>query len=96
MHADNLKLLYNQYKTCIRNQFSEYLEDDDRYVSYFDKCQAQIQDIHNYYSPIFAKLHNTNPADEAFIDGEREKGVFILTKYGWDEKRSSNMYNILI
>jgi hypothetical protein len=92
MHEENLKIIYDQLKACIRNQFSNYLVEDDRYENYFTKCSQQRQDIHNYYSPQFEKYLKTNPANDEFLNGEVEKGVFILTKYGWDEKRGSNMY----
>jgi hypothetical protein len=91
MHQDNLKLLYDQLKACIKNQFSEYLEVDDRFENYFTKCNRQREEIYNYYGPHLEKYLKTTSAHEEYLSGEVEKGAYILTRYGWDEKRGSNM-----
>jgi hypothetical protein len=91
MHEANLKILYDQLKACIKSQFSDYLSVDDRYESYFTKCSQQRQDIIEYFVPEFNKYIKTNPSNDEYLSGEMEKGVFILSKYGWDNKRSSNM-----
>jgi hypothetical protein len=91
MHEAHLKFLYDELKACIKTQFSDYLGVDDRYENYFLKCSRQRDDINNYYIPYFEKYLFTNPDYDQYLNGEIDKSVYILTKYGWDQKRSSNM-----
>ena len=91
MHEENLKLLYNEYKACLRNQFSEYLGSDDRYTSYLDKCSAQINDIQNYYLTEFNKYFKIFSENDMYNEGNVDKDIHLFTRYGWDEKRIRNL-----
>jgi hypothetical protein len=41
--------------------------------------------------PILDSYTRTDTLKDEYLNGEMDKGVYILSKYGWDEKRSSNM-----
>ena len=91
MHQDNLKLLFKEYKNCMRNQFTNYFGKDDEYVSYKDKCWSQWNDIKKYYNSHLNKVYYVMPSRE-----EQEIEVNVSRRYrqfeshGWSENQVRN------
>lgn len=91
MYQDHVRMLFKEYKNCLRNELKENLVKDDVYTSYHDKCSNQWEDIRKFYNTTLNKINYALPIRE-----EKE----ILTRvgrrykqfaaYGWPENLVRN------
>jgi len=86
-HNENLKFLYEQYKSCMRMEFEDNLTRNDKYTSYFDKCLLQKQSIEDYYLSEFAKIDFVGVYDQEHLNRRVEQAYSALNPYGWSDKQ---------
>lgn len=49
MWREDLRMLYTQLRACYKREFAESLTKEDTYVPYSTQCQAEKEEITNYY-----------------------------------------------
>ncbi len=92
MHQETLKMLFKEYKNCLRNQLSEYFGKDDQYVSYKDKCWNQLDEIRNFYNSHLKKVYYAMPTREEFeVETKVERRYNQFGAHGWSENQVRNL-----
>lgn len=84
MYQDQLRMLFREYKNCLRHELKENLLKDDVYTSYSEKCLNQWEDIRKFYNKTLNKVNYILPERE-----EKEINVRVgrrynqFASYGW-------------
>ncbi len=91
MHEDHLRMLFKEYKNCLKHEFSDYFGKDDEYKSYMDKCYNQWQDIKKYYSFHYTKIYYALPSrEELEVHNRVGRRYNQFASYGWSENQVRN------
>ena len=90
MLEDDIKSLYSEYRNCLKSEFSDYLQKDDEYKSFGDKCWQHRKDISNYYHHYYQKNILINPQLEETMDNELAVKYYDYGQYGWTGKQIRN------
>jgi hypothetical protein len=91
MHEDNLRMLFKEYKNCMRNQFTKYFGKDDEYKSYKDKCWNQLKDIKKFYNSHLNKVYYAMPDREEFeVEVNVSRRYRQFEDHGWSENQVRN------